>query len=146
MDTRISRFVAASPQVMFRLAAQVEEWPRLLPHYRSVRLSDGLVEMAAYRPVVGNVGIPLWWVATRTLYPHELRMEFRHVRGITRGMWVEWVIAASAHGCVVSIRHVFWPHWPVPDGLVRAIVGEYFVNGVARRTLACLSARAQRPS
>ena len=36
---------------------------------------------------------------------------------------------------VVQIRHVFEPSWPVPDALVRLIVGDYFVNGVARRTL-----------
>ena len=36
---------------------------------------------------------------------------------------------------LVRIRHVFEPPWPVPHVLVRLIVGEYFVNGVARRTL-----------
>ncbi len=146
VDTCISRFVAASPQAMFDLAARVEDWPRLLPHYRRVRRSDGLVEMAASRPVLGPIAIPLWWVSSLAVYPDEYRIEFRHLQGITRGMWVEWTIAPSAEGCLVSIRHVFWPRWPVPDGLVRAIVGEYFVNGVARRTLRLLAERAQRPS
>ena len=118
----------------------------MLPHYRWVRLSNGLLEMAAYRPVIGRIGVPLWWVSTLAVYPKDYRIEFRHVRGVTRGMWVEWSLAREADGCLVKIRHVFNPRWPVPDRVVRAIVGEYFVNGVARRTLACLAARAERPS
>jgi len=31
----------------------------------------------------------------------------------------------------------------VPSGLVRLIVGEYFVNGVARRTLRCIAELAE---
>jgi hypothetical protein len=38
------------------------------------------------------------------------------------------------------------PRWPVPDALVRAVVGEYFVNGVARRTSIRIGQLAQRPS
>jgi|SRR5579864_273968 len=131
---------------MFALAARVEDWPRLLPHYRWVRVSGGLVEMAAYRTVVGPIAVPLWWVSALRVYPEDYRIEFRHVRGITRGMWVEWSLTGEDDGCLVKIRHVFNPRWPVPDGIVEAIVGEYFVNGVARRTLACLAQRAQRPS
>jgi hypothetical protein len=98
--------------------------------------------MAARREVIGPIGVPLWWVATQTLYPKENRIEFRHIDGLTRGMWVEWRINAE----LVQIRHVFTPRWPIPDTLVHLIVGEYFVNGVARRTLECLAERAQRPS
>ena len=152
VDTCISRHVHASAQAMFDLAARVEDWPRLLPHYRRVRLlhadaDQRVVEMAAQRSVVGRLGVPLWWVAAQRVYPEDGRIEFRHLRGVTRGMWVEWTITPSGQfDCVVRIRHVFWPPWAVPDALVHAVVGEYFVNGVARRTLACLGQRAQRPS
>lgn len=151
MDTCISRHVHASPRAMFDLGARVEDWPRLLPHYRWVRVlgsnpSERIVEMAAHRSVIGHVGVPLWWVASQRVYPDERRIEFRHLRGATRGMWVEWSLVPNGDGCHAQIRHVFWPRWPVPDALVRIIVGEYFVNSVARRTLACLAQRAQRPS
>ena len=152
VDTCITRRVRASPAVLFELAARVDDWPRLLPHYRWVRVltEDGgsrTVEMAARREVFGGLGVPLWWVSSLLLFPTQGRIEFTHLRGATRGMWVEWRITALSEGeCLVSIRHVFRPRWPVPDVLVRLIVGEYFVNGVARRTLACLAERAQRPS
>ena len=154
MDTSITRVVAAAPDAIYALAAAVEDWPRLLPHYRWVHVlaTDGdrhrTVEMAARRDVLGNrLSVPLRWTAVQTLHPESMRIEFRHTHGVTRGMWVEWAIDTSDSSTTfVRIRHVFAPRWPVPDGVLKAIVGEYFVNGVARRTLACLAERAQRPS
>ena len=58
-------------------------------------------------------------------------------------MQVEWRIDPLGNGWLeVEIRHVFRPPWPVPDAVVHLVVGEYFVNAVARRTLALLTARA----
>jgi hypothetical protein len=134
----------------------VEDWPRLLPHYRWVRIlaTDGpgsrTVEMAARRDVLGpRFSVPLRWTAVQTLHPDSMRIEFQHTYGATRGMWVEWTIQRSANDprtTRATIRHVFQPRWPIPDSLVKTIVGDYFVNGVARRTLACLGEQAQRPS
>jgi hypothetical protein len=63
------------------------------------------------------------------------RIEFEHVRGVTRGMRVAWTFGLRPHGVDIKIHHEFEPKWPVPDVLVHLIVGEYFVNGVAARTL-----------
>jgi ribosome-associated toxin RatA of RatAB toxin-antitoxin module len=143
----------ADPRKVFGLAAGVEDWPRILPHYRWVRiLSAGgddtrMVEMAARRDIVGRLGFPLRWTAIQRVHPVEMRIEFEHVGGLTRGMRVAWTIAPRADSTVrVQIRHVFEPRWPVPDTLVRAVVGEYFVNGVARRTLRHIAELAQGPS
>jgi ribosome-associated toxin RatA of RatAB toxin-antitoxin module len=128
--------------MLFELAAAVEDWPRILPHYRWVRVlsDDGhgrrTVEMAARRDVLPGLAVPLRWTAIESALPEQRRIEFEHVRGVTRGMHVAWTITPRAAGVIdVRIRHVFAPRWPAPDVLVRAIVGEYFVNGVARRTL-----------
>jgi ribosome-associated toxin RatA of RatAB toxin-antitoxin module len=155
VDTCVSALLDAEPGRIYQLAAAVEDWPRLLPHYRWVHIisteSAGrrIVEMAARREVLGPLGIPLWWQAVQTLIPQEPRIEFVHVAGATRGMQVTWRIEPSMANpgkTLVQIRHVFAPRWPIPDGLIRAVVGEYFVNGVARRTLAHLADRTQRPS
>jgi hypothetical protein len=59
-------------------------------------------------------------------------------------MQVAWTIQRDAQsGVLVQIRHVFNPAWGVPEILVRQIVGEYFVNGVARRTLGILGNLAE---
>jgi aromatase len=143
----------AEPAVVYQLASRVEDWPHILPHYRWVRVHHDVaadrrtVEMAARRDVVGRLGIPLRWTALQTLYPAQLAIEFDHVRGITRGMHVRWDIGVERDGAVVaSIRHIFSPHWPVPEFLIHAIVGEYFVNGVAKRTLRRIGELAERRS
>jgi hypothetical protein len=62
-------------------------------------------------------------------------------------MRVAWTIDPSSDSSVlVCIRHVFEPAWPLPPALVRLIVGEYFVNGVARRTLHCIADLAEAQS
>src|SRR5450755_1492290 len=152
MDTCISRQVHADPAIVFQLAAAVEDWPLILPHYRWVRVlanhADGrrTVSMAARRDVVPGLAVPLRWTAIQPIDAPQHRIEFEHVRGITRGMHVEWTMERAGSALLVQIRHVFEPRWPVPDALVRLIVGEYFVNGVARRTLRCISELAEARS
>lgn len=134
MTTRI--VMRADRDTIFRLAAAVEEWPRILPHYRWVRLleDDGhrrLVEMAARRD-----RIPVRWRAVQELFPEERRMTFRHVGGVTRGMDVAWTLTPNADGVLVEIWHAFRPRWPlVPDALVSLVVGQFFVEHIASRTL-----------
>jgi len=65
------------------------------------------------------------------------------VGGITRGMQVAWTIEPTVGALLVQIHHSFEPRWPVPDALVQLVVGEYFVNGVARRTLRRISDLAE---
>ena len=153
MDVSTERVARADPRKIFEFAAAVQDWPRILPHYRWVRVvaSEGkdvrTVDMAARRDVVGRIAIPLRWTAIQRVYPAEMRIEFEHVAGITRGMRVTWTISPIGDSmALVKIRHVFVPRWPVPDLLVRAVVGEYFVNGVAQRTLGRICDLAQRPS
>ena len=79
MDTTIDRLMRADPDVIFELGARVEDWPRILPHYRWVRVlrADGdgrVVEMAARRPllpVASGIGIPVRWTAIQRADPAE---------------------------------------------------------------------------
>ena len=142
MTTRVR--MRADPDTIYALAAAVEDWPRILPHYRWVRVlrRDGrrrLVEMAASRD-----GIPVRWTAIQTLDPAERRIAFRHVRGVTRGMEVAWSLVPGEHGVLVSIWHAFHPGWPlVPDALVSLVVGRFFVDNIASKTLERIKALAE---
>jgi ribosome-associated toxin RatA of RatAB toxin-antitoxin module len=143
MATRIQ--MRSDPDTIFALAAAVEDWPRILPHYRWVRLlrEDGprrLVEMAASRD-----GIPVRWTAIQDIDSAERRIAFRHVRGITRGMEVAWTLAPHEDGVLVEIWHAFHPRWPfVPDALVSLVVGRFFVDNIAMKTLRRIKALAER--
>ncbi|MBV9171977.1 MAG: SRPBCC family protein [Chloroflexi bacterium] len=149
MHTQLRRSVSADPDLLFELAARVEDWPRILPHYRWVRVfgmldsERRLVEMAARRDVAGPLSVPLWWRSVQLIDRPRRRIGFEHVAGITRGMTVEWAIDPRPNGSDVVIRHAFEPRWPAPDWLVHAVVGEYFVNDVAGRTLDYLARKAR---
>ena len=105
MHTESAILIHAGPDVVYQLAAAVERWPSILPHYRWVRVlrDDGptrLVEMAASRD-----GIPVHWWAEQELFPEVPRIAFRHVGGITRGMEVEWTFSSGPDGTLARIRH-----------------------------------------
>jgi ribosome-associated toxin RatA of RatAB toxin-antitoxin module len=145
MTTQVQ--MRADPAVIFALAAAVEDWPQILPHYRWVRLlrADGprrLVEMAASRD-----GIPVRWMAVQEVDSAGRRITFRHVRGITRGMDVAWTLTPNEDGVLVEIWHAFHPRWPlVPDVLVSLVVGRFFVENIALKTLHHIKALAEQQS
>jgi uncharacterized membrane protein len=129
--------IAAPAQTVFRLGAEVEFWPALLPHYRYVRVlrragPRRLVKMGATRD-----GIPVNWTSLQWLEPELQRITFRHVAGITRGMLVEWAIVPDAAGGVdVTISHNFRPPWPlVGNWAAERVIGPYFVHHIAGKTL-----------
>ena len=97
----VDQIVISAPVArVFPVAAQVERWPEILPHYRWVRFLDrsdrgGTVEMAAWRPF-GPLRYPVWWVSEMTVDPTACEIRYRHVRGITTGMDVVWRCASQA--------------------------------------------------
>ena len=144
----IDEIVIAAPVAeCFRAAADVERWPEILPHYRWVRFQRkegfgrGLVEMAARRPF-GPLPYPVWWVSEMTVDESRPVVLYRHVRGITTGMDVEWSFRDLGDGRThVRIVHEWdeGPRWPLPGALRRAIagagIGPVFIHHVASRTL-----------
>lgn len=142
MLTEDSVVIAAPLSAAYEAASNVEAWPAILPHYRWVRVLErhddwDLVEMAAWRPF-GLFKYPTWWVSEMRRLPDEQRVLYRHVRGITRGMTVEWSLRPSGSGVVVTIVHEWrGPRWPVVGQLfAERIVGPVFIHGIASRTLA----------
>src|SRR5215212_5471058 len=145
MTTRIQ--MSADRDTIFGLAAAVEQWPHILPHYRWVRLlrDDGerrVVEMAASRD-----GLPVRWTAIQELDWADRRIRLRHIRGVTRGMEVVWTLTPNEQGVLVEIWHAFHPRWPlVPDVLVSLIVGPFFVDNIASKTLRRMKVLAEERS
>lgn len=155
MTTVDERLVRAPLEEVFRLAADVERWPEHLRHYRYVGLLErdpaggGLVEMAANRPF-GAVNWPTWWTSEMEIRPLDgvfpPAIRFRHVRGITTGMEVEWSFTKAGAATLVRIVHEWnGPRWPV-IGLFAAtfVIGPIFIHGIAARTLAGLAHAAER--
>jgi ribosome-associated toxin RatA of RatAB toxin-antitoxin module len=155
MTTVDELLVRAPLERIFSVAVDVEHWPIHLPHYRHVRLIErdprggGLVEMAANRPF-GTVDWPTWWMSEMEVWPIggalPPAIRFRHVRGITAGMEVEWSFSAETGGTKVRILHEWnGPPWPVIGTIAaRRVIGPIFIHGIASRTLAGLARSAER--
>jgi len=134
--TRNTVEIAAPAQTVYALAAATETWPVILPHYRYVRVLEQhdqtrVVAMGAWQDV-----FPIRWVAEQTNDPRAPHIAFHHLRGWTRGMDVEWIFEEFARGTRVTIEHRLTFLFPVAaEWLGRHVVSDYFVHGVAAKTL-----------
>lgn len=151
------RIVRAPLERIFAIAADVERWPHHLPHYRWVRMQarardgGGIVAMSANRPF-GPLGWPTFWTsemavaAPGSAHPDGPWIRFRHIRGVTTRMDVEWTFREVGEGTHVSIVHVWnGPRWPLIGGFAATqVIGPVFVHGIASRTLAGLARVAER--
>lgn len=134
---------------VFTVAAEVERWPEFLEHYRWVRVlehrhSGGLVEMAARRSF-GPVKYPTWWVSEMDVLPARHVVRYRHVRGVTRGMDVEWKLTQQGHAVNVTVVHQWaGPQWPLIGAITAEwVIGPVFIHHIASRTLAGVKRRAE---
>lgn len=139
--------IAAAPAAVFAFASRTERWPGYLPHYRYVRVLEErgttrVVEMAARRG-----WIPVRWTAEQTNDPFRPHIAFRHVRGWTRGMEVEWRFEPIPGGTRVSIEHRLSFRFPfAAEWLGRHVVSDFFISYVAERTLARMKTLAESTS
>ncbi len=136
--------IKAPAEMIYAMAAATENWPTILPHYRYVRVLSGdgrtrVVEMGASRD-----GIPISWTAEQINDPHEPLITFRHLRGWTKGMDVAWRFAESGGVTQVTIEHHLQFDFPIAsDWLGRNVVGGFFVDNVAGKTLARIKMLAE---
>jgi len=141
--------IRAPIERVLHLAADVERWPQILPHYRWVRFLErrnggGTVEMAAWRPF-GAFRYPTWWVSEMIVDRGAREIRYRHVRGITRRMDVAWRLVEQPGGVAVTIVHEWaGPAWPLIGPLAaRLVIGPVFIHGIASRTLAGIKRYAE---
>lgn len=146
------RTIHAPLDVCFRVAADVEQWSVILPHYRFVRFREkaafgtGLVEMSAYRNFGGPLRYPTWWLSDMHIDESEPAVYYTHVGGFTRGMVVKWSFDTVAAGTHVRISHAWaGPPWPIIGGFAwKHFISSQFVSFIATRTLAGVAAEAER--
>jgi ribosome-associated toxin RatA of RatAB toxin-antitoxin module len=150
LDEHVMR---APAHLCFRVAADVERWPVILPHYRWVRFHEryafgsGVVEMAAWRAFPLGARFPTWWLSEMRVDAQEPAVYYRHIRGITRGMNVKWSFQPGRGGHTrVHILHEWTgPTWPLigrPAALW--VIGPHFISAIAQRTLAGVAREAER--
>lgn len=153
METTNRILIHAPHERIFELASNVEDWGRILSHYRYVKVlkRDGdhkWVRMSAWRDIV-----PVTWTAIETVEKGEEgrpgRITFRHIGGLVRGMDVEWSFHTNEKTgeTLVTISHrLDDPPFPVKmlgRRLVGIIVGDGFIGNIAGKTLSAIKALAE---
>ena len=125
---------------IFETAANLELWPKILPHYRYIRYLErsptrNLVIMAATRS-----GIPIKWTSEEIIDREKTEVRFHHLKAVTKGMRVVWTFQETPVGVLVKIAHDLSFRIPLLAPVADAIIGNFFIHYVANKTLRCMKA------
>ena len=144
MQTGNSIIIQAPRAAIFETAADLEQWPHILPHYRYIRFLSrrperSIVEMAALRS-----GIPISWTSEFVVDRERLELRFLHLKAFTRGMKVVWTFKETPAGVLVEIMHVLRFRIAALAPIAEPIIGGFFIHHVANETLRAMKAHLER--
>ena len=135
MHTGTSIIMHASKTAIFEAAANLELWPKILPHYRYIRYLErgetrNLVIMAATRS-----GIPISWTSEQVIDRENMQVHFHHLAAFTKGMDVVWTFTDKSDGVLVQIVHDLKFRVPALAPVADRIIGNFFIHHIASKTL-----------
>jgi ribosome-associated toxin RatA of RatAB toxin-antitoxin module len=135
-----SLLMRAPKMTIFETAADLELWPKILPHYRYIRFLErsperNLVVMAAERS-----GIPISWTSEQIIDRDKIEIHFHHLKAWTKGMRVVWTFSDTHNGVLVTISHDLRFRIALLAPIVDPIIGDFFISNVANKTLRCMKA------
>ena len=144
MHTATSIVMRAPRMTIFETAANLELWPKILPHYRYIRFLErgperNLVVMAATRS-----GIPISWTSEQVIDREKVEVRFHHLKAWTKGMRVVWSFTENNDGVLVEIVHDLNFRVPFLAPVADRIIGEFFIHHIANKTLRCMKAHLER--
>ena len=135
-----SILIRAPKITIFETAADLELWPKILPHYRYIRFLErnpnrNVVVMAATRS-----GIPIAWTSEQIVDRDKLEIHFHHLKAWTKGMRVVWTFSETPDGVLVEISHDFRFRISILAPIIDLVIGGFFIHNVASKTLRCMKA------
>ena len=125
---------------IFETAANLELWPKILPHYRYIKYLErsperNIVIMAATRS-----GIPISWMSEQIIDRKNMEVHFHHLKAFTKGMDVVWKFREMPAGVLVEIAHDLKFRVPALAPVADLIIGDFFIHNIANKTLRCIKA------
>ena len=138
---KTNSIVMRAPKMsIFETAADLELWPKILPHYRYIHFLErapgrNVVVMAATRS-----GIPISWTSEQIVDRDRLEVHFHHLKAFTKGMHVVWTFEETGDGVLVKIRHNLDFPVKILAPLADKIIGDFFIHNIASKTLRCMKA------
>jgi ribosome-associated toxin RatA of RatAB toxin-antitoxin module len=133
--TQNSILIKAPLEKIFETTSNLLLWPKVLPHYRWIRIlkagDDGLiVKMAARRG-----WMPIRWTSRFQVDANARELRFEHLKAFTRGMQVLWTYTPTPEGVQVTISHEMDRASAFGRWFAHRVLGEMFIGPVATRTL-----------
>src|SRR6266571_6607141 len=133
-----SLLMHAPKMEIFETAANLDLWPKILPHYRYVRFLErgtdrNVVVMAARRS-----GIPISWTSEQIIDHDRLEIRFHHLKAFTKGMRVVWTFQDAPTGVLVEIKHDLAFRVNLLALIADKIIGDFFIHNIASKTLRCM--------
>ena len=143
MHTGNSIVMRVPKERIFETAANLELWPKILPHYRYIHYYEksatrNVVKMAATRS-----GIPIAWTSEQIIDRDALEVRFHHLKAFTKGMKVVWKFTETPEGVRVEILHDLDFRVPALAPLADKIIGGFFIENIANKTLRCMKAHLE---
>jgi ribosome-associated toxin RatA of RatAB toxin-antitoxin module len=138
LHTGNSILMRAPRTKIFETAADLSRWPEFLPHYRYIHYYERSPERNVVKMAAVRTGIPIAWVSEQWIDRERCEVRFRHLKAFTKGMEVVWTFAENADGVLVSILHDLKFRVPALAPLADPIIGGFFIEYVAGRTLECM--------
>lgn len=143
MHTGNSIIMHAPRMAIFETAANLELWPKILPHYRYIRYLErandrNLVVMAAVRS-----GIPISWTSEQVIDRKNVQIHFHHLKAWTKGMHVIWTFKETPAGVLVEIVHDLQFRNRALAPVAEPIIGGFFIHHIAAKTLSCMKAHLE---
>jgi len=138
MDKANSILMHAPKMSIFETAANLELWPKILPHYRYIRYLErspnrNVVVMAARRS-----GIPIKWTSEEIIDRERVEVRFHHLKAFTKGMNVVWTFDETPDGVRVAILHELNFRIPALAPIMNPMIGDFFIGNIANKTLRCM--------
>ena len=125
---------------IFETAANLESWPKILPHYRYIHYLErspnrNVVVMAATRS-----GIPISWTSEQIIDREKCEVRFHHLKAWTKDMRVVWTFEDTPSGVLVKISHDLRFRISLVAPIIGLIIGDFFIHNIANKTLRCMKA------
>ena len=135
VHTETSILIKAPLDKVFGATSNLLLWPKVLPHYRWIRIlqtsNDGLiVKMAARRG-----WLPIQWTSRFQVDSQTPELRFEHLKAFTRGMKVQWSYTPTPEGVLVKISHELQRASRLGRWFAKHVLGNLFIEPVAARTL-----------
>ena len=141
MHTATAIVMRAPRDRIFETTADLENWPRLLPHYRYIRYLErgprgGDTERHVVKMAATRDGIPIAWTSEQVIDRARQEIRFTHLKAFTKGMHVVWTLTDTNPGEVrVEIVHDLKFRFPPLQGIADRVIGNFFIENIANKTL-----------